>query len=105
MISDTIKKGSGRAPHRGLLRAVGLKDGDFDKPFIGIANSYTDIIPGHVHLREVGEIVRKAIRHAGGVPFMFNTIGVCDGIVMGHRGMKFSLASRETIADSVEIML
>ncbi|MCK4851409.1 MAG: dihydroxy-acid dehydratase, partial [Phycisphaerae bacterium] len=105
MISDTIKKGPQRAPHRGLLRAVGLKDDDFDKPFIGIANSYTDIIPGHVHLREVGEVVRQAIREAGGVPFMFNTIGVCDGIVMGHRGMKFSLASREVIADSVEIML
>jgi len=105
MISDTIKKGPERAPHRGLLRAVGLKDDDFGKPFIAIANSYTDIIPGHVHLREVGEIVRQAIRKAGGVPFMFNTIGVCDGIAMGHQGMKFSLASRETIADSVEIML
>ncbi len=105
MISDTIKKGPQRAPHRGLLRAVGLKDADFDKPFIGIANSYTDIIPGHVHLREVGEIVRQAIREAGGVPFMFNTIGVCDGIAMGHTGMKYSLASREIIADSVEIML
>ena len=105
MISDTIKKGSQRAPHRSLLRAVGLKDADFDKPFIAIANSYTDIIPGHVHLREVGEIVRQAIVDAGGVPFMFNTIGVCDGIGMGHSGMKFSLASRETIADSVEIML
>ena len=105
MLSDTIKKGPTRAPHRGLLRAVGLKDEDFDKPFIAIANSYTDIIPGHVHLREVGEIVRQAIRDAGGVPFMFNTIGVCDGVAMGHTGMKYSLASRETIADSVEIML
>ena len=105
MISDTIKKGPERAPHRSLLRAVGLKDGDFSKPFIGIANSYTDVIPGHVHLREVGEIVRQAIIDAGGVAFMFNTIGVCDGIVMGHSGMKFSLASREIIADSVEIML
>ncbi len=105
MISDAIKKGPQRAPHRGLLRAVGLKDDDFDKPFIGIANSYTDIVPGHVHLREVGEIVRQAIVDAGGVPFMFNTIGVCDGIAMGHTGMKYSLASRETIADSVEIML
>ena len=105
MISDTIKKGSERAPHRSLLRAIGLKNGDFAKPFIAIANSYTDIIPGHVHLREVGEVVREAIIEAGGVPFMFNTIGVCDGIVMGHTGMKFSLASREVIADSVEIML
>ena len=105
MISDMIKKGPTRAPHRGLLRAVGLKDEDFFKPFIAIANSYTDIVPGHVHLQKVGEIVRQAIRAAGGVPFMFNTIGVCDGIVMGHTGMKFSLASREIIADSVEIML
>ena len=105
MLSDMIKKGPTRAPHRGLLRAVGLKDEDFGKPFIAIANSYTDIIPGHVHLREVGEIVRQAIREAGGVPFMFNTIGVCDGIAMGHTGMKYSLVSREIIADSVEIML
>ena len=105
MISDTIKKGPERAPHRSLLRALGLKDEDFGKPFIGIANSYTDIIPGHMHLQGVGEIVRQAIREAGGVPFMFNSIGVCDGIVMGHTGMKFSLVSREIIADSVEIML
>ncbi|NIA06614.1 MAG: dihydroxy-acid dehydratase [Actinobacteria bacterium] len=105
MISDTIKKGPERSPHRSLLRAVGLKDEDFTKPFIAIANSYTDIIPGHVHLQKVGEVVRQAIRDAGGVPFMFNTIGVCDGIVMGHTGMKFSLASREIIADSVETML
>jgi len=105
MISDKIKKGPTRAPHRGLLRAVGLKDEDFSKPFIAIANSYTDIIPGHVHLQKVGEVVRQAIREAGGVPFMFNTIGVCDGIAMGHTGMKYSLASREIIADSVEIML
>ena len=105
MISDKIKSGVERAPHRSLLRAVGLKDEDFAKPFIAIANSYTDIIPGHVHLQKVGEVVRQAIRDAGGVPFMFNTIGVCDGIVMGHTGMKFSLASRELIADSVETML
>ena len=105
MISDMIKKGAERAPHRSLLRALGLKDKDFDKPFIGIANSYADIIPGHMHLQEVGEIVRRAVSEAGGVPFIFNTIGVCDGIVMGHTGMKFSLVSREIIADSVEIML
>ena len=88
MISDMIKKGPTRAPHRGLLRAIGLKDEDFFKPFIAIANSYTDIVPGHVHLQKVGEIVRQAIRAAGGVPFMFNTIGVCDGIVMGHTDRK-----------------
>ena len=105
MRSDTIKKGTERAPQRSLLRAVGLQDGDFPKPFVAIANSYTDIIPGHVHLREVGEVVRQAIIDDGGVPFMFDTIGVCDGIVMGHTGMKFSLCSREIVADSVETML
>ena len=86
MRSDTVKKGYEKAPHRSLLRAVGLKDADFDKPFIGVANSYVEIIPGHVHLQEVGRIVREAIREAGGVPFEFNTIGVDDGIAMGHTG-------------------
>ena len=76
-----------------------MKDADFDKPFIGVANSYVEIIPGHVHLQEVGRIVREAIREAGGVPFEFNTIGVDDGIAMGHTGMRYSLPSRELIAD------
>ena len=105
MRSDTIKKGFDRAPHRSLLRATGLKDKDFDKPFIGIANSYIDIIPGHFFLHEYGEIVKKAIREAGGVPFVFNTIGVDDGIAMGHDGMLYSLPSREIIADSIETVM
>ena len=102
MRSDTIKKGFERAPHRSLLKACGLKDDDFDKPFIGVVNSYIDIIPGHVHLQEFGRIVKEEIRKAGGVPFEFNTIGVDDGIAMGHKGMLYSLPSRELIADSVE---
>ena len=104
MRSDTVKKGYDKAPHRSLFRAVGLKDADFDKPFIGVANSYVGIIPGHVHLQEVGRIVREAIAEAGGVPFEFNTIGVDDGIAMGHTGMRFSLPSRELIADAIETM-
>ena len=104
MRSDLIKKGFERAPHRSLLRATGqIKDDkDFDRPFIGVANSYIDLIPGHVHLQQFGKVAKKAIRDAGGVPFEFNTIGVDDGIAMGHIGMRYSLASRELIADSVE---
>jgi dihydroxy-acid dehydratase len=105
MRSDTVKKGFERAPHRSLLRAVGLKDEDFDKPFIGIANSHIDIIPGHYFLQEYGRIAKEEIRKAGGVPFEFNTIGVDDGIAMGHGGMKYSLPSRELIADSVETVM
>ncbi len=104
MRSDTIKKGYEKAGHRSLLRAVGLSESDFNKPFIGVANSYVDIIPGHVHLQEVGKIVKQAVREAGGVPFEFNTIGVDDGIAMGHGGMRYSLPSRELIADAVETM-
>ena len=104
MRSDTVKKGFQRAPHRGLLRACGLTDADISKPFIGIANSFCEIVPGHVHLNKVGRIVKKAIREAGGTAFEFNTIAVCDGIAMAHTGMKYSLASREIIADSVETM-
>ncbi len=103
--SDTIKKGYERAPHRSLLRAVGLKDEDFAKPFIGIANSHVDIIPGHFYLQEYGRIAKEEIRKAGGVPFEFNTIGVDDGIAMGHGGMLYSLPSRELIADSIETMM
>ena len=104
MRSDEIKKGFERAPHRSLLKATGLieSDDDFQKPFIGVANSYIDLIPGHVHLQKFGKIAKDAIRSAGGVPFEFNTIGVDDGIAMGHIGMRYSLASRELIADSVE---
>ncbi len=104
MRSDRVKKGFQRAPHRGLLRACGLTDADIDKPFIGIANSFCEIVPGHVHLNKVAEVVKQAVREAGGTPFEFNTIAVCDGIAMGHTGMKYSLASREIIADSVETM-
>jgi len=105
MRSDTIKLGDARAPHRSLLRATGVGEDDFRKPFIAICNSYTDIIPGHVHLDRVGEFVKECVREAGGVPFVFNTIGVDDGIAMGHSGMKFSLPSRELIADCVETMV
>ncbi|GIX01825.1 MAG: dihydroxy-acid dehydratase [Thermogutta sp.] len=105
MRSDQIKLGAARAPHRSLLRATGVQDDDFRKPFIAICNSYTDIIPGHVHLNAVGEFIKECVREAGGVPFVFNTIGVDDGIAMGHTGMKYSLPSRELIADSVETML
>ncbi len=106
MRSDTIKRGFERAPHRSLLRATGQirAESDFDKPFVAICNSYVDIIPGHAHLQEFGRVVKEAVRAAGGVPFEFNTIGVDDGIVMGHEGMRFSLPSRELIADSVETM-
>jgi dihydroxy-acid dehydratase len=106
-ISDTIKKGLIRAPHRSLLRATGVvqSEADFDKPFIAVCNSFVQIIPGHAHLDVVGKKVREAVRAAGGVPFEFNTIGVDDGIAMGHGGMKYSLPSREIIADSVETML
>ena len=104
MRSDMIKRGIDRAPHRSLLRATGLGEEDFDKPFIGICNSYVDIIPGHRHLQDFGKVVKEAVREAGGVPFEFNTIGVDDGIAMGHIGMRYSLPSRELIADSLETM-
>lgn len=103
--SNMIKKGFDRAPHRSLLRAAGVKEEDFGKPFIAVVNSYIDIVPGHVHLQEFGKIVKDAIREAGGVPFEMNTIGVDDGIAMGHIGMRYSLPSREIIADSVETVV
>ena len=107
MRSDTIKKGFERAPHRSLLRATGVirDERDFEKPFIAVVNSYVDIVPGHAHLQRVGRVVKEAVREAGGVPFEFNTIGVDDGIAMGHQGMKYSLPSRELIADCVETMV
>ncbi|WP_165252620.1 dihydroxy-acid dehydratase [Paludisphaera soli] len=105
MRSDTIKQGDARAGHRSLLRATGVREDDWKKPFIAICNSHVDIIPGHVHLQEVGNFVKECVRAAGGVPFLFNTIGVDDGIAMGHGGMKYSLPSRELIADSVETMI
>jgi len=105
MRSDTVKKGFQRAPHRGLLHACGLSDKDINRPFIGIANSFCEIVPGHVHLNKVARTVKQAVRQASGTPFEFNTIAICDGIAMGHTGMKYSLASREIIADSVEAMV
>ena len=105
MRSDTIKSGFEKAPHRALLRATGVRDEDVGKPFVAIVNSYIDIVPGHVHLQEFGRLVKDAVRAAGAVPFEFNTIGVDDGIAMGHAGMKYSLPSRELIADSVETMI
>ena len=105
MRSDTVKKGHNRAPHRSLLRATGLKDEDFNKPFIGVANSFIEIIPGHFFLDKVSAIIKDEIRKAGCVPFEFNTIGVDDGIAMGHDGMLFSLPSREIIANSIETVM
>jgi dihydroxy-acid dehydratase len=103
--SDSVKRGIEKAPHRALFKSLGLDDDDIAKPLIGIANSYTNIVPGHIHLRTLGEAVKEGILSAGGTPFEFNTIAVCDGIAMGHEGMRYSLPSREIIADSVEIML
>ena len=105
MRSDQIKTGYERSPHRALLKATGLRDEDMHKPFVAIVNSYIDIIPGHVHLQYFGKLIKEAVRAAGGVPFEFNTIGVDDGIAMGHGGMRYSLPSRELIADSVETMI
>lgn len=104
MRSDNIKKGIQRAPHRSLLRACGLEDEDFKKPFIGIANSFTDIVPGHIHLKELVEFVKEGIIAAGGIPFEFDTMAICDGISMNHEGMKYSLPSREIVAATVESM-
>lgn len=105
MSSDTIKKGTSRAPHRSLLHAAGVEREDFGKPFIAVCNSYTTMVPGHCHLNKVGEIVCDEIRKAGGVPFEFNTMAICDGIAMGHAGMRYSLPSRELIANTVESMV
>ena len=105
MRSDEIKQGFSRAPHRSLLRATGVKDEDFDKPFIGVANSFIEIIPGHFFLNKVAEVIKEEIRANGCVPFEFNTIGVDDGIAMGHDGMLYSLPSREVIANSIETVM
>lgn len=104
MRSDRMKKGLERAPHRSLFKALGLTDEEIKRPMIGIANSANEVIPGHLHLQQLGEAVKAGIRMAGGTPLEFNTIGICDGIIMGHEGMKYSLSSRELIADSVESM-
>jgi len=104
MRSDVVKKGAARAPHRSLLKALGITDEEMNKPFIGVAQAANEIIPGHLHLKEIARAVKDGIRMAGGVPFEFSTIGVCDGLAMNHEGMKYSLPSRELIADSIEVM-
>ena len=105
MRSDGVKKGIERAPHRALLRATGVCQEDFAKPFIGIINSFSEVVPGHVHLGTIAQAVKEGVKSGGGVPFEVNTIAVCDGIAMNHAGMKYSLPSRELIADSVEILV
>ncbi|MEM3716540.1 MAG: dihydroxy-acid dehydratase [Candidatus Bathyarchaeia archaeon] len=104
MRSDVVKFGVERTPHRAIWKCLGVTDEDFGKPFIGIANSFTDLVPGHMHLDKLVEYVKAGVRAAGGVPFEFNTIAICDGLAMGHEGMHYSLPSRELIADSVEVM-
>lgn len=104
MKSSVIKQGIERAPHRALLRAVGLTEKELEQPFVGIVNSFSEVVPGHIHLRTVAEAVKNGVRQAGGIPFETNTIAVCDGIAMNHLGMRFSLPSRELIADSAEIV-
>jgi dihydroxy-acid dehydratase len=103
--SDAVKRGIERAPHRALLKALGITDKDLDKPFIAVANSFTTVVPGHAHLNQVADAVKAGVISAGGVPFEFNTIAICDGLAMGHEGMKYSLPSRELIADSIEVMV
>ena len=102
--SDTVKRGLERAPHRAIWRCLGVGDDDFGKPFVAVANSFTETVPGHMHLNRLVEHVKAGVQAAGGVPFEFNTIAVCDGLAMGHEGMNYSLPSREVIADSVEVM-
>ncbi|GAI57039.1 unnamed protein product, partial [marine sediment metagenome] len=102
MRSDVVKRGLERAAQRSLLWALGLTDEEMARPFVGVISSFTDIVPGHLHLRRMAEAVKAGVYMAGGTPFEANTIAVCDGIAMGHAGMRFSLASRELIADSVE---
>lgn len=105
MQSDDVKAGYTRAPNRSLIRSLGVTEEEMNQPFIGIANSWNTIVPGHTHLRQLGERVREGIAAGGGTAFEFNTIGICDGIAMGHEGMRYSLPSRENIADSVELMI
>ncbi|MFZ2258821.1 MAG: dihydroxy-acid dehydratase [Clostridiaceae bacterium] len=105
MRSDVMKKGMERAPHRALFHALGVDETEIDKPFIGVCNMFNEIVPGHLHLREISEEVKKGVRAAGGVPFEFPAIAVCDGIAMNHGGMNYSLPSRELIVDSIEVMV
>ena len=105
MRSDTIKRGVERAPHRALLKALGVTDKDLDKPFIAVVNSFTTVVPGHAHLNQVADAIKAGVTSAGGMPLEFNTIAICDGLAMGHEGMRYSLPSREIIADSIELMV
>ena len=105
MRSDITKRGPERAPHRSLFKATGLVDEEIDRPFVGIVNSWNEFIPGHIHLDKIGQAAKAGVRSAGGIPFEFQTIGVCDGLAMGHMGMRYSLPSRELIEDSIEIMV
>ncbi len=105
MRSDLIKEGVSRTPHRALLKSLGLTDSEMKKPFVAVVCAASDYVPGHMHLHEISRAVKDGIRNAGGVPFEFFTIGVCDGLAMNHQGMRYSLASRELIADSIEVML
>ncbi|MEM3040335.1 MAG: dihydroxy-acid dehydratase, partial [Candidatus Methanomethylicaceae archaeon] len=104
MISEIVTKGVQRTPHRSLFKALGLIDEELNRPIIGIANSWNELIPGHVHLNRLAEAVKSGVRMAGGTPLEFNTIGICDGIAMGHEGMRSPLISREIIADSIEVV-
>ena len=105
MRSDSIKKGYTRSPHRSLLKSLGLDDDDIKKPFIGIVNSFNEIVPGHIHLRGICDEVKKGVLMEGGIPFEFPTIAVCDGLAMNHEGMRYSLPSRELIVDTIEVMV
>jgi dihydroxy-acid dehydratase len=102
MRSDLVKKGVAKSPHRSLFKAIGYSNAELERPLIGIVNSFNEIIPGHVHLQKLAEAVKAGVYMAGGTPMEFNTIGICDGIAMNHEGMKYSLVTREIIADSVE---
>ncbi len=104
MRSDEIKRGVARAPHRSLLRALGISDAEMERPFVGVANAFSEVVPGHMHLRGVVDAVKAGVRNAGGVPLEFGVMGICDGIAMNHVGMHYSLPSRELIADTVESM-
>ena len=105
MRSDVTKVGAERAPHRALLKATGITDEEMDRPFVAVVNSCNEFIPGHIHLEKIAQAAKAGIRMAGGVPFEFHTIGICDGIAMGHKGMKYSLPSREIIEDTIEVMI
>ncbi|NOZ83007.1 MAG: dihydroxy-acid dehydratase, partial [Euryarchaeota archaeon] len=105
MRSDEVKRGVERAPHRSLMKATGMTDEELERPIVGVVNSWSELIPGHVHLRSIADAVKAGVRLAGGTPLEFNTIGICDGIAMGHEGMRYSLPSREVIAHSIELVV